>query len=1038
MVAALVCAARVSSALDAPHGPVGTIDCDDCHIPHSAPGGAITRFSGNSNLCQSCHQPGGSGEDLTLLDAVQADRVGGTGSSHRWDADATNAALDTTLPSDAAMLLRIDDQGTLGDTSDDTIMCSTCHDQHNHTKGTPFMRRSPAGGALCAECHGAWDIADAGNGTWTGSALSHPAGIAYPASAVFHSQPLDADGSPQEAANEGTATGGSTTSLVDTSKTWGDLTGQVVRFTSGANAGVTAAATSMTGVTQVNFAALASPVAAGDAYEVDRDGNTTNNIALDNAGSWSYTTGNVECLSCHDLHYGDSNSTTAIADVGGGDGNLLRRANNDESCDGCHDVVIHNSNTTSTKYGTWGTAWTCRSCHTPHGSRNIYLLKETITTPNSGDLPVDFRNMNTGVEANGLVDSANPGRGPCEVCHTQTENSDATARFRNDGAGDGGKHYSTMCAGCHSHKTGFSAGESDGGVTCSGCHNDIWVRMNGSTTTSPGGQTIVSRHAIGNVAGTNDSPTDSGITWADPLGTTHAASARSCVNMCHSDHPHGAVTHTDSVHRDATDGTSRSATSGSTDFGGALTNGGMCLSCHRFSVDAAHPAVDKTAYDASAHDFTSNTVGVTTYDWTYTQHDGAVFQRNCTKCHTDPGDARPGDNTIPFGSVHFSSYDSLLAGATNPNGSPGTFICYECHGNGTTGTDRSGKDLATVFAKTYKHSVNSDNAHDSAAEAAVGYNDGTFSGANRHVNCLDCHGPHKAGNTLHSAPTNAIAATSPLVGVAGVQFSLYPGVWGTTSSASFTWTSGATKEYEICFKCHTSFAFGGTPPAGATDVAQEFNPNNYSGHPVVSGTNGHTGAQALTAGQLLAPWNTASRGTQAMMCSDCHNNDAGSPAAQGPHGSANAGIMKGGTYPYQADGTTLWSLFHFGDNPSTAPAGLLCLNCHPMVSGGNFINNAHEEHAGQGAWTASAMSCVVCHSAVPHGARRSRMIVYNGEPQPYDLDGPGAYVAGVLSGFRKASSPTGYGETDCVAAGSPPSSGDGCGTHSTGSGSYDP
>ncbi|MBW2402108.1 MAG: cytochrome c biogenesis protein CcsA, partial [Deltaproteobacteria bacterium] len=51
---------EMARALDPPHDYFSnSIDCGNCHLPHGAPGGAITRVAGNPNLCMSCHTPGG-------------------------------------------------------------------------------------------------------------------------------------------------------------------------------------------------------------------------------------------------------------------------------------------------------------------------------------------------------------------------------------------------------------------------------------------------------------------------------------------------------------------------------------------------------------------------------------------------------------------------------------------------------------------------------------------------------------------------------------------------------------------------------------------------------------------------------------------------------------------------------------------------------------------------------------------------------------------------------------------------------------------
>ena len=148
-----------------------------------------------------------------------------------------------------------------------------------------------------------------------------------------------------------------------------------------------------------------------------------------------------------------------------------------------------------------------------------------------------------------------------------------------------------------------------------------------------------------------------------------------------------------------------------------------------------------------------------------------------------------------------------------------------------------------------------------------------------------------------------------------------------------------------------------------TDVAQEFNPANGSFHPIVTGlTNGTgngTGAlRPLQTTQLKAPW-LASRGTQTMMCSDCHNTDAASSAAQGPHGSAAVYMLRGPN--------TLWPptvRFNSGTSLQTAYGTSFCANCHTYTSN----NSAHSEHSTR------SLYCYSCHILVPHGGKLGRLI----------------------------------------------------------------
>ncbi len=524
-----------------------------------------------------------------------------------------------------------------------------------------------------------------------------------------------------------------------------------------------------------------------------------------------------------------------------GSGELLRRTHGSQSCVDCHNLATHSSQSTSFNYGAW--AQECLTCHTPHATKNIYLVREAIETPNSGAKPVDFRNLSGKADFSFATVTA-PGNGACEVCHTKTKNSDGTPRFRNSGGSDGGKHYSTSCIACHGHRKGFAAGESEGLATCAGCHADIWNGMNGTVAKT-------SKHTLGTLLGTNDAFTDTALTWGSPL-SGNAAASRSCVNMCHNDHPHSltspvTATHENNVYMDATSQTSRAATTRTsadkdkTDFEAAQTNGGMCVSCHRNPVVVGRPAISKAAFDASAHDYTTfSTYGA----WTYTQHDGGVFNRNCTKCHAGRNDARPAESAIFFEAVHFSDYPSLLAGSTNPNSTPATFVCYNCHGNGTTGVNLSGKAIATQVAKTRNHPSNSDNVHNSVTELGTAAFGNTLGVTGRHANCLDCHDTHAAKAGTAASPGNL--AGPPLEGAWGARLSTNPAFWSDTTAASFTkqtLVAGAGLEATLCFKCHTRYYWGTTATTG-----RGVPPAAPSGGTYVTGTAAFTNGSATVTG----------------------------------------------------------------------------------------------------------------------------------------------------------------------------------------------
>jgi predicted CxxxxCH...CXXCH cytochrome family protein len=514
----------------------------------------------------------------------------------------------------------------------------------------------------------------------------------------------------------------------------------------------------------------------------------------------------------------------------------------------------------------------------------------------------------------------------CAGCHAGTVNADGTINIA------GGLHIDGVVQG---------GGESAGGVACAGCHSTIVNAMNGTVVKA-------SRHALSS----DDPGFQTTINWADPLGT-NAAAVRSCTNMCHDDHPHeagGTNDHSYNVYADANARatTASTVTRAKTDFDGAAANGGLCVSCHRFGITPGGPTIDRVAYDASAHDFTAAS-GAT---WQYALHSGS-FVRNCTKCHASNAEGRTpsapatGSGTV---AVHFGDNASLLAGTTSPIGA-GT-VCYNCHGsaapvNGSQG-DRSGVNVQSEFAKTGSNHL------------AAG-------------SCLACHAPHLAKAGDHATPGNF--AGPPIQGADGAKLVTNPAFWTAPAPGAFiatTIAAGTDFEATLCFRCHSAFA--GTLPAGTTDVAMEFNPNNVGSyatsgtaswenletaggfHPVLASAGSNLGAVNLA--NLVTTnhsWSTTSRNT--MTCTDCHGSDNVADP-NGPHGSTASFILKGPN--------TLWNNT-IALNGTNAVASF-CSNCHSST----FANSRFPDHTNgnhQGA------TCFNCHSAVPHGGPRPGLLV---------------------------------------------------------------
>jgi predicted aldo/keto reductase-like oxidoreductase len=191
------------------------------------------------------------------------------------------------------------------------------------------------------------------------------------------------------------------------------------------------------------------------------------------------------------------------------------------------------------------------------------------------------------------------------------------------------------------------------------------------------------------------------------------------------------------------------------------------------------------------------------------------------------------------------------------------------------------------------------------------------------------------------------------------------------------------REAFVCFKCHSAAAGplrSVTTSSGTytqSDLAQQFNPNNFSAHNVTGQSKGmnrnanvsdqytytdsggtlRTQTWAVpTANVFAGAWNSNSKVT----CSDCHTG-GGASQAIGPHGSTVAWMIDP-AYP------TDWKTITYTNR---ANATYICNKCHNISTASNSAHRS--DH--------NSYTCTTCHIAIPHGWKRPRMLLAS----TYDL-----------------------------------------------------
>ena len=224
--------------------------------------------------------------------------------------------------------------------------------------------------------------------------------------------------------------------------------------------------------------------------------------------------------------------------------------------------------------------------------------------------------------------------------------------------------------------------------------------------------------------------------------------------------------------------------------------------------------------------------------------------------------------------THTGKNNNLLKSA-----SPQSNLCFTCHdGTGATTnvkaqfTDPAVPQNDNTNRLYYRHDI----LNPAKPHTRAGANE--FGGvSNRHTECGDCHNPHKANGANSTTTTTGWSASGRLAGISGV--SVVNNAAGTAPTYTFldgtTPAKAITREYQLCFKCHSGFTpqlanLTGKPSRDRLDKGAEFNPNNLSYHPIEApGKNVSSAMVASLSGfSPYRQWTFVVGDT--IRCSNCH------------------------------------------------------------------------------------------------------------------------------------------------------------------------
>lgn len=376
-----------------------------------------------------------------------------------------------------------------------------------------------------------------------------------------------------------------------------------------------------------------------------------------------------------------------------------------------------------------------------------------------------------------------------------------------------------------------------------------------------------------------------------------------------------------------------------------------CLACHK-----------KSGWENSVHASASTATQV--YDDTVADErefprDIEMWEASCLNCHAP--------HTVSSARWLLRQKEVTTAGS---EASDVDRSCYECHSNNSPAVSSGAANIETE-ALTGGHAGFTFTAGETAHRPInADLEESDVDLQLRHVGCSDCHNPHRLTKGLHvndgSADNNNVSGA--LSGISGIEATVSAGAFDPYADEDTATPVVATKEYQICYKCHSTHGHrtDNISQAGFSNTVMEFS-NTSSAHPVEEGT----ANVGLDTDLMVAPFNTAASGittgvgNQTMYCSDCHTNTDINGTPVSPQGSHNNDI---------ASCDTCHAPEHYNATAgaTTVASGFACQNVGdcPLADAAGNMNNLHVFHAKQ----ATPSVCTNCHVKVPHGWKNKALL----------------------------------------------------------------